>query len=67
MVLKPVCLFSQDEEIGEREGWRGRGNKVNTGNDSRGEKGRWTEGGRRGRKGSSDEWTRKGEEEMERI
>lgn len=29
MALKPVCLLSQDEEIGERE--RGRGAKINTG------------------------------------
>lgn len=29
----------------KREGWRGRESKVNTGNDGRGEKSRWTEGG----------------------
>lgn len=48
MVLSPVCLFSQDEVIGENEkrSWGGRaGGSVNMGKDGRGEKGRWTEGG----------------------
>lgn len=37
MVRKPVCLFSQDEAIGEKEkeGWDGRGGgKVNTERDA---------------------------------
>lgn len=49
MVLSPVCLFSRDEVIGEKENWswvgRVRG-VVNMGNDGRGERGRWTEAGR---------------------
>ena len=47
----PVCLFSHDELIGENEkrSWGGRaGGSVNMDNDGRGEKGRWTEVGRRG-------------------
>lgn len=59
MVHKPVCLFSPDEEIGEKEKAERerkrdgeeegevKGNKVNTGNDGRGEEGRWAEGGRK--------------------
>lgn len=57
MVLKPVCLFSQDGEIGERAkntgGWRERGKEVNTGSDGRGEKRQMD---RQGGERSNKEW-----------
>ena len=48
MVLKPVCLSSQDEEIGEEEKERGverkRECKVNARDDGGGEKGQMDRG-----------------------
>lgn len=51
MVLSPVCLFSQDEVIGESEkrSWGGRaGGSVNTGKDGRGREGQMDRGGEEG-------------------
>lgn len=66
MVISPVCLFSQDEVIGEKEKWswvgRVRG-VVNMGNDGRGERGRWT-GIKRIKKCHCVKWAQQGQDRI---